>query len=459
MRNALFFSILSAILSSHVATQSNWIRVTPATEPAGRCCTATAYDLARQNIVLFGGWNGALFGDTWTWDGTNWTQKKPKTVPQPRCCHAMAYDSGRGRIVMFGGAGGAGARVDLNETWEWDGTNWFQMKPTVKPPACRSPSLAYDATARRVILFGGGTTGSGTKMFNDTWSWDGKSWTKLAPKTKPAARWLSAMAFQLAKGRVLLFGGQDVRKAPLGDTWEWSGTDWVKLAPTRSPTARSRHAMAFDLRRVRMVMTGGLTARGYPAETWEFDGTNWFQITTKLTPPGRWLNAMSHDLIRGQTMFFSGTNYKKETFVYFTVSPAKFQTFGAGCRGSAGVPALSSNKTMPWIGETFTLQVSNVPRATGSVIFLLGLSNTTWGRTRLPWNMASLYMGKCNLHVSPDLLIGAWSLGGVARFRYRIPPFPGLLGGRVFSQAIVPDRSAAGGATMSNAGDATIGAR
>ena len=76
-----------------------------------------AYDEARQRTVLFGGLVGG--DETWEWDGTNWTQLKPTVSPSSRMHHAMVYDSKRGRTVLFGGTAGG------DETWEWDGKNWY----------------------------------------------------------------------------------------------------------------------------------------------------------------------------------------------------------------------------------------------------------------------------------------------------------------------------------------------
>jgi hypothetical protein len=42
-----------------------------------------AYDAARGQVVLFGGYDGSGYlNDTWVWDGTNWVQKFPATVPR-----------------------------------------------------------------------------------------------------------------------------------------------------------------------------------------------------------------------------------------------------------------------------------------------------------------------------------------------------------------------------------------
>ncbi|HIE72090.1 MAG TPA: hypothetical protein EYP98_19025 [Planctomycetes bacterium] len=37
----------------------------------------------------------------------------------------MAYDSARGKVVMFGGWNGSS---HLNDTWEYDGTEWHPIR-------------------------------------------------------------------------------------------------------------------------------------------------------------------------------------------------------------------------------------------------------------------------------------------------------------------------------------------
>jgi hypothetical protein len=91
--------------------------------------------------------------DTWVWDGTNWVQKFPANAPPARHGHAMAYDAARGQVVLFGGWDAA----IVNDTWVWDGTNWVQKFPANAPPAVGGHAMAYDAARGQVVLFGGGT--------------------------------------------------------------------------------------------------------------------------------------------------------------------------------------------------------------------------------------------------------------------------------------------------------------
>ena len=75
------------------------------------------------------------------------------TGPSARSLHAMAYGSDRGRTVLFGGQI---TGAFLNDTWEWDGTEWTQVADTDPSPrdAC---GAIYDPSRRRMILLGGET--------------------------------------------------------------------------------------------------------------------------------------------------------------------------------------------------------------------------------------------------------------------------------------------------------------
>ena len=81
--------------------EPNWTQKSPAS-PSSRSLHAMAYDAARGQVVLFGGYGGGFRNDTWVWDGTTWAQKSPATSPSSRYGHAMAYDAARGQVVLFG---------------------------------------------------------------------------------------------------------------------------------------------------------------------------------------------------------------------------------------------------------------------------------------------------------------------------------------------------------------------
>ena len=142
------------------ADSANWELMSP--KPIPRSIHAIAYDVARGRTVMFGGWDSDhILADTWKWDGTNWTQRTPATSPPARAGHSLAHDSARGRVVLFGGVGSFRDETlrefleFLGDTWDWDGTRWTQPTPVMGPQARHLHALAYDAARGRVVLFGG----------------------------------------------------------------------------------------------------------------------------------------------------------------------------------------------------------------------------------------------------------------------------------------------------------------
>src|SRR5262245_49649443 len=61
----------------------------------------------------------------------NWTSRSPIGSPSGRLT-AIAYDSARDRCVLFGGKTDTGCAV-CNDTWEWDGSTWTQRSPAMSP--------------------------------------------------------------------------------------------------------------------------------------------------------------------------------------------------------------------------------------------------------------------------------------------------------------------------------------
>jgi hypothetical protein len=402
--------------------------------------------------VLFGGQNSSGFlGDTWEWDGKAWAQINPTTSPSARRDHAMAYDSARQRVVLFGGL-----RISsLADTWEWDGKNWTQIKPTTSPSTRSYHAMVYDSARNRVVLFGGWRGGTGS--LGDTWEWDGKNWKQIKPTTSPAAREHHAMAFDSARNRVVLFGGQN-SSGFLGDTWEWDGKAWAQINPTTSPSARRDHAMAYDSARQRVVLFGGIGSR-YLSDTWEWDGKTWTQIKPTTSPSARRYHAMASDSARQRVVLFggySGNTRLGDTWEYYDHT-GTFSTFGTGCASTATLPTISG--TPPNLGQNFTLEIKGfLPKPQfGQLIF--GVSNTKWGLLTLPFSLAVLGMGNCNLLVSPDMSsLIATDAQGSFKTTMKVPSSPSILGAEVYGQTWAPDpKSNYTGVAMTNAFKAVVG--
>jgi hypothetical protein len=102
-----------------------------------------------------------------------------------------------------------------------------------------------------VALFGGRDSGSPTaKLFGDTWTWDGEHWTQRQD-IGPDARWLPAIAFDGARGHLVLFGGGTTVGPPVtglsGETWEHSDTGASGPPPPAAVEVASVTAQPADL--------------------------------------------------------------------------------------------------------------------------------------------------------------------------------------------------------------------
>jgi hypothetical protein len=95
--------------------------------------------------------------------------------------------------------------------------------------------MAFDASTNQLVLFGG--EGWTVPSLNDTWTWDGTSWTLTTPAASPLGRNDAGMGYDAATGQLVLFGGYN--NTALGDTWTWDGTTWTQASPSTSPPPSS----------------------------------------------------------------------------------------------------------------------------------------------------------------------------------------------------------------------------
>jgi hypothetical protein len=110
---------------------------------------------------------------------TTTRQPTPASNPQPRAGASISYDPAHHQIILFGGQ--RDLLRNLDDTWTWDGTSWTEQHPRHRPPARQLAGLVYDAARSRTVLFGG----SDADAFNDTWLWDGTDWEGAAPCDEP----------------------------------------------------------------------------------------------------------------------------------------------------------------------------------------------------------------------------------------------------------------------------------
>jgi len=283
-----------------------WTNTNP--DPASRFGHSLAYDSAGDRVVLFGGTVAGLVlaDDTWSYDpGANaWKNMNPFPRPSPRSGTAMAYDSKHGCIVLFGGT--TAPNQFSNETWSYDLKNnsWTDMKPSDTPQVRAYHALAYDSARGRVVLFGGNAA-------NETWAYDlgSNSWKKMSPASSPSARSLASMSYDSESDRIVMYGGNASGKSN-GETWAYDpGNDtWMEMDPLTSPGPRESHSMVYSSAVDRTVLFGGVGSGKYYNETWTYDlnKDSWERLETLVSPSPRARAGMAYDAGKSQVVLFGG---------------------------------------------------------------------------------------------------------------------------------------------------------
>jgi hypothetical protein len=231
-----------------------WREIITAIHPSNRQELAMAYDKNRKVLVLFGGWQSGstnnFVKDTWEWNGQAW-KEIVKKGPSARSTHAMAYDSKRMRVVLFGGMDNT---KNLGDTWVYDRKGWRRVANSGPPGLC-APSMAYDVKNDRIVLFGGLAD---RNYSGETWVWNGSAW-KRAAQSGPVARMGAAMDYDANSGVIVLFGGitgQYPNYAYFDDTWVWNGKTWTQLN-IAGPSERANARLVYIEKTKNFFLYGG----------------------------------------------------------------------------------------------------------------------------------------------------------------------------------------------------------
>lgn len=422
---------------------AQWGPVTTANAPAARQGALMAYDVLAQRMLLFGGnWTNEF----WSYDGSTWTQLQ-LAVPPSRSRATWADDTFTGEIVLYGGDGGTG-QFALDDTWTWDGTSWTLEAPATTPGGFARHAMAFDVTRQVTVMFGGRHNSFAPyQLSSDTWEYAQGTWSLVAPATQsPPALADMAMCYHPGLGKVVMFGGEDGAGLAHDGTWIYDGVDWQQTNATGvRPPARSGAVMVPIYGRGICMLFGGRdpVTMQILNDSWEYDGVTWTEITNVYggVYPPRAEFAMAHDLARDRVVAFGGViannSLRDDTWEY----GAHFLPFGLGCAGSAGVPVMNLG-ALPRLGTTCSVDIANLPPASPLAVMVIGLSRTQWALGSLPMQLTAFGMPGCRTYTSADLLVALPASGGTAGWSFAVPLVGGLVGDAYYLQGLSFDQGA-----------------
>jgi hypothetical protein len=245
------------------------------------------FDTAEQSATVAGGGRWERF-----------VAPQDAQLLAPRTHFASAWDDARDRVVLFGGRHAKLLDQLLGDTLEWTGVEWVTLDSPawgagIRPGLRAGCAAAYHAPSERTVLFGG--EGANGQVLDDTWEWDGTAWTLREPAdgVRPPPRRHHVMCHDAKHGLTLVHGGEDAAGAPMGDLWAWDGQLWTLLSSPDlpgdpGPGAVSQHAMAYDGAREVAVLFGfhrlDDTETVESRELWEWDGAGWSAYTVAADP-------------------------------------------------------------------------------------------------------------------------------------------------------------------------------
>jgi hypothetical protein len=353
--------------------RNDWVRVVGG--PPGSAGYRMVYDAALRAPLLF---TPNSLTSVSQWNGRSWTTIG-NTAPG-YIYPAYAFDRARGVTVRYGGldfARLASVDRDVDVRPAPPGSSSRRRSATGRP--LLGAAMAFDELRGTVLLFGGMVAGRG--LSDDTWEWNGNNWTQLQPTVRPPARILHTLTFD----RRARPHGAVRRQWSLDRHLGVGRQHWFATTPTRTPTAMQLAFMTYDDARQRCVALGLGTNFD---EHWEWDGSDWLQRQPTLLPPPRNDAAIAFDETRQCVVMFGGQlsgtgRLYTDTWELRSQVEGSYRDLGAGCATPAAT-LTSVGAQKPWSGEALSVEVAAAhPDDAGGRARLFGVEH------RVEWRAAA----------------------------------------------------------------------
>jgi len=270
--------------------------------PGPRSLFVMESDPGRGVVWLYGGQNeSAGYFDLWKLQNGNWSNATTSDIPNVCASPAGTFDTDRGRLVLL---------CEDSSTYEWDGEKWYTFASLKnKPPSSRFRSMAYDASAKKTLTFGGF---NGSSYERETWGWNGTEWTRVSRNSQPKSRALANMFYDPISKKTYLYGGigqasSEDRIIRYGDFHALEGDKWVEMKTGTFPPARYGAMDGLNPESKKTVIFGGKNEKEeYINEQWEWNGSAWAKLANTNSPSARMNGGLSWDPAAGAMSLYGG---------------------------------------------------------------------------------------------------------------------------------------------------------
>ena len=199
---------------------------TPLPAPHGMSGAATVWDSAHRELLVVGSVDtkgGAGDPPTWTWDGT-WHEQHPATSPDTGGSGLLVDMPPLGGAVWLGTpADQSGGIAEL-----WTGSAWRPLAAPGYPSDFQPVAAAYDEQRHQAVVVAGPVVGGcgacGTPAPPQTWTWNGRTWTRHGDAVSNLIGGTAAWDPDARSVVMLSTTGSGGVQA-----LSWNGTAWTRL--------------------------------------------------------------------------------------------------------------------------------------------------------------------------------------------------------------------------------------
>lgn len=267
----------------------NWSPASSTQNPPARHYAGIAYDFDRDRVVLYGG--STITGrevkpiyDTWEFDGTQWAQTgtdNPK-VAKP----LLAYDAANKRVAMMGVA--ETTITPLMYFYDTATDTWTQHTTAKMPTCINEGHLFYDEVTRK-LLFVGGICLTNTPNVEEVFEFDGTDWNKVTPFNVNVRGIGQAWTYDPVRTQIINFGGTTLSDPVVNSvTTVFNNNRWATTFSSGRPYPRSLSVFQPDFANNTVWLFGGLNefSEVYYGDLWGYRNGQWFEVPQSDTSPG-----------------------------------------------------------------------------------------------------------------------------------------------------------------------------